>query len=87
MATRDSVDNLLQRCEDVLRFANDQYEISSTQQHFNDDTFTEALQQMEEVYNDIAKMAHSANGQQRDQLHRMRLQIQQAQNKMILLGH
>jgi hypothetical protein len=85
MATRDSMDELKQQCEDVLTFANDQYQESSLQEQYNDDNFIQALQQLENAYNDIAIMAHSANGQQREELHRMRLQIQQVQNKMILL--
>lgn len=87
MATRQSVDELIQQCEDVLRFAHDQYTESSLQEHYNDDNYTQALQQLEEAYNNLAKLAHSANGQQREQLHRMRLQLQQAQNQMILLNH
>ncbi|WP_428911270.1 YtzC family protein [Niallia sp. Krafla_26] len=87
MATRDSMEELKQKCEDVLRFANDQYQESSLQQQYNDDNYIQALQQLEGAYNDIATMAHSANGQQREELHRLRLQIQQVQNKMILLQH
>jgi hypothetical protein len=85
MATRESVEQLIQQCEDAIRFANDQYTISSTQQHYNDNEYVQALQQLEDAYNDLAKLAHSANGQQREQLHRMRLQLQQMQNQMILL--
>jgi hypothetical protein len=85
MATRESVEQLIQQCEDAIRFANDQYTISSTQQHYNDNEYVRALQQLEDAYNDLAKLAHSANGQQREQLHRMRLQLQQMQNQMILL--
>ena len=87
MATRDSMNELKQKCEDVLRFANDQYQESSLQQHYNDDNYIQALQQLEGAYNDIATMAHSANGQQRQELHRLRIQVQQAQNKMNLLNH
>jgi len=87
MATRQSIDELMQKCEDVLRFAHNQYTESSTQEHYNDDNYTEALQQLEGTYNEIAQLAHSANGQQREQLHRMRLQVQQVQNQMILLDH
>jgi hypothetical protein len=87
MATRQSVDSMLQKCEDVMEFANDQFTMSSKQEHYNDVQYTEALQQLEDTYNEIAKLAHSANGQQREQLHRMRLQIQQMQNQMILLEH
>ena len=86
MATRDSMNELKQQCEDVLNFANQQYQESSLQQQYNDDNYIQALQQLEGAYNDIAIMAHSANSQQREELHRMRLQIQQAQNNMILLN-
>jgi hypothetical protein len=86
MATRASMDALIQQCEDVIRYAQDQFKESSLQEQYNNDDYTDALQQLEQTYQDIAKMAHSANGQQRDQLHRMRLQIQQLQNNMILEG-
>nr|WP_295970940.1 YtzC family protein [uncultured Bacillus sp.] len=85
MATRQSVDKLMQKCEDAIRFANDQYSISSTQEHYNDEQHVQALQQLEGAYNDLVTLAHSANGQQREQLHRMRLALQQTQNQMILL--
>ncbi|MFJ7729523.1 YtzC family protein [Neobacillus sp. NPDC097160] len=84
MATRDSMNDLMQQVEDAIRYAEEQYKQSSLQEHYNDDNYTNALQQLEETYQDIAKMAHSANSQQREQLHRMRLQLQQLQNSMIL---
>ncbi|MEH7013644.1 YtzC family protein [Neobacillus niacini] len=87
MATRDSMDSLMQQCEDAIRYASDQYAESSLQEHYNNDDYTKALMELEQTYQDIAKMAHSANSQQREQLHRMRLQIQQLQNTMILQGH
>ncbi|MCM3116564.1 YtzC family protein [Neobacillus sp. MER 74] len=86
MATRDSMDELMQQVEDTVRFAQEQYKQSSLQEHYNDDDYTKALQQLEDTYQDIAKMAHSANSQQREQLHRMRLQLQQLQNTMVLEG-
>lgn len=87
MATRQSVDDLIQRCEDAIRTAQEQYLEASHQEHYNDDQYTGALQGLEEVFNDLATLANSANSQQREQLHRMRLQLQQAQNNMILLRH
>ncbi|HEY2419766.1 MAG TPA: YtzC family protein [Neobacillus sp.] len=84
MATRDSMDNLMQQCEDAISFAQNQYRESSLQQHYNNDDYTKALQDLEQTYQDIAKMAQFANSQQREQLHRMRLQLQQVQNTMIL---
>ena len=86
MATRDSMDNLMQQVEDAIRYAEEQYKQGSLQEQYNDDDYTKALQQLEDTYQDITKMANSANSQQRDQLHRMRLQLQQLQNTMILEG-
>ncbi|MEH7544396.1 uncharacterized protein DUF2524 [Neobacillus bataviensis] len=87
MATRDSMDNLMQQVEDTIRYAEEQYKQSSLQEQYNDDGYTNALQQLEQTYQDICKLAHSANPQQREQLHRMRLQIQQLQNSMIIEVH
>jgi hypothetical protein len=87
MATRESMESLMQKCEDTLRFAQNQYKESSLQQHYNNDDYQKALQELEETYQDICTMAHSANSQQREQLHRMRLQLQQIQNTMILQGY
>jgi hypothetical protein len=84
MATRDSMDDLLQQCEDAISFAQNEFRESSLQQEYNNDDYTKALQGLEHTYQDIAKMAQFANSQQRDQLHRMRLQLQQLQNTMIL---
>jgi hypothetical protein len=86
MATRESVDNLLQQCEDAISFAQEQYKESSLQEQYNNDDYTTALQGLEKAYQDVAHLAHSANAQQREQLHRMRLQLQQLQNTMILQG-
>ena len=86
MATRDSMENLTQQVEDTIRFAEEQYKQSSMQEQYNDDNYIQALQQLEQTYQDIATMAHSANGPQREQLHRMRLLVQQMQNSMILKG-
>ncbi|MBS4215300.1 MULTISPECIES: YtzC family protein [Neobacillus] len=86
MATRDSMENLTQQVEDCLRHAEEQYKQSSLQEHYNDNDYTTALQNLEQTYQDICTMAHSANGQQREQLHRMRLQVQQLQNSLILQG-
>lgn len=87
MATRQSMDDLLQRCENALHFAQEQYSEGAKQEHYNDIEYTNAMQGIEDAYNDLATMAHSANAQQREELHRMRLQLQQCQNNMTLLEH
>ncbi|MBE3570805.1 MAG: YtzC family protein [Bacillales bacterium] len=87
MATRDSVDHFLQTCEDVILKVQEQYEEGSLQGHYHDVEYHEAMQELENLYNKWLQIYNSANPQQREQLHRKRLQIQDMQNKMILLNH
>ncbi|MFT4414913.1 YtzC family protein [Fredinandcohnia humi] len=84
MATRQSVEAFLQRCEDSIRNAQEQMNIARQQEHYNTTEYTDAQMQLEEVTNELAKLSQSCNGQQREQLHRMRLQLQQLQNDMTL---
>ncbi|MEH7387344.1 YtzC family protein [Bacillus sp. JJ1521] len=84
MATRQSVEAFLQRCEDSLRNAQEQITIARRQEAYNATEYTDAQMQLEEVTNELAKLAMNCNGQQREQLHRMRLQLQQLQNDMTL---
>lgn len=86
MATRDSIEQFLQQCEEVIHFADEQYKEGSKQEFYGEVEYTEAMQQLEEVYDDLMRMYPSANAQQREQLHRARLRLQQIQNKMIV-GH
>ncbi|AKO94478.1 YtzC family protein [Priestia filamentosa] len=87
MATRQSVDNLLQQCEDSLRYAKGQLSEGMKQEHYNATEYTKAQEMLEQSYMNLEEMAHSANDQQREQLYRMRLQIQQLQNEMILTDY
>lgn len=85
MATHESMASLFEKCNAVLRNAETQYIISSRQDDYNDENFDIAMKELEDAYNEIAKMSLSANDHQREDLHRMRLQIQQLQNQMTLL--
>jgi hypothetical protein len=62
MATRASMDALIQQCEDVIRYAQDQLKESSLQEHYNNDDYTNALQQLEQTYQDIARMLMVSSG-------------------------
>ena len=85
MATRQSVDEHLQHCEDAITNAEEEYNKARRQEYWDDEMFTSSLLRLEDAYNDLEKLAHSCNDQQREQLHRMRLQLQQWQNKMMLM--
>ncbi|MED4016102.1 YtzC family protein [Sutcliffiella cohnii] len=87
MATRDSVEQFIQQCEDAIRYAEDQYSNAEQQEHYNDTEFTKAQEMLEQTYNDLMHLSLSCNAQQREQLNRMRLQLQQLQNQMTLLDH
>ncbi|RFB17876.1 DUF2524 family protein [Bacillus sp. HNG] len=84
MATRQSVEAFMQRCEDSLRNAQEQINTARRQEAYNATEYTDAQMQLEDVTNELAKLAQSCNDQQREQLHRMRLQLQQLQNDMTL---
>jgi hypothetical protein len=86
MATRQSVDEHLQRCTQAIDYAREQYQTGAQQEHYNETEYTKALQELENAVNDINHLSLSANDQQQDQLYRMRLQLQELQNKMILKG-
>ncbi|QFT90280.1 hypothetical protein FIU87_16570 [Bacillus sp. THAF10] len=85
MATRDSVEQFIQQCEDTLRTAHAQYREAQQLEHYNGTEFTQAQEQIEATYNDLMHLSQSCNAQQREQLNRMRLQLQSLQNDMTLL--
>ncbi|TYR82077.1 DUF2524 family protein [Priestia megaterium] len=87
MTTRQAVDKLIQQCEDALRYAQSQLTEGMKQEHYNDTEYTKAQQGLENAYKELEEFSHSANAQQREQLYRMRLQIQQMQNQMITTVH
>ncbi|WP_265605887.1 YtzC family protein [Bacillus velezensis] len=84
MATRQSVDEHLQRSEQAYEFANEQFITASKQEHYNDNEYSEAQMMLENAVNELNKLSLSANDQQRERLYRMRLRLQTLQNNMIL---
>lgn len=87
MATRESVNECLEKCKTTLTFAEDQYKAASLQEHFNDDEYIQAKLQLEQVDIDLEKIMNSASDLQRDTLERMQIQVHELQNKMTTLRH
>jgi hypothetical protein len=87
MATRDSVDHFLQTFENVTLKAKNQYQEGALQGHYHDVEYSEAMLELEDLYNQLLQLYNSANPQQKELLYRKRLQLQDLQNKMILLNH
>jgi polyhydroxyalkanoate synthesis regulator phasin len=87
MATRQSVEEHIQMAVDAINYAEDQFTEAKRQEHYNQTEYTKAQQQLEEVLLDLGKLALSGNTQQKEQVERMRLQIQHIQNEMIIYPH
>ncbi|WP_042345187.1 DUF2524 family protein [Bacillus massiliigorillae] len=87
MATRESVDNCLLHCNEALEIANQQYSEAAKQEHYNDEDYIQSQQLLQLAANELQLMAHSCNDQQREQLNRMKIQIEQMQHDMITLRH
>lgn len=87
MATRQSVEDCMERCQQALSYANEQYLEGMRQEHYHDKEYAKAQQKLQDALSEVEKLGLSANDQQREQLYRMRLQLQDLQNDMILLDH
>ncbi|CAM4235610.1 YtzC family protein [Lederbergia lenta] len=87
MATRQSIEDCMNRCESAILVAEEQYNQASRQEHYYDVEFSEAQQQLETAVMEIEKLSDSSNAQQREQLYRTRLKVQQLQNKMMVTNH
>ncbi len=87
MATRQSIGMCIQQCENALSYAQDQYQDGSRQEHYGDETYVQSQATLQEAMNDLEKLLSSSNDQQREQLYRMRMQLQQMQYNMVRLDH
>lgn len=87
MATRQLIEQFINRCESAIINAEEQYDLGSRQEHYHDIEYGDAMQELEAMLVQLRKISDSANHEQRERLHRVRLKIQQLQNKMILLNH
>lgn len=84
VTTRDSMDSFLNECASVMTMAEEQWESSARQEHYEDEAYSEAMQNLESILFRLEKMQDSANSQQREQLNRARIRLLEQQNKMIL---
>jgi len=87
MTTRKAMEKFLSKCEQTLEFAEEQYIDGLKQGHYMDNEYSQAQAMLEDAYNELLAIYRSSNSQQRERLHRMRLKIQDLQNKMTLLDH
>lgn len=83
MTTRKAMDEFMEKAEQAMDFAEEQYKEFSKQEHANDDEFTSALQQLELIHKELSSIHNSSTDQQREDLRRMRMRLEDLQHRMI----
>ncbi|MCD5325041.1 MULTISPECIES: DUF2524 family protein [Pontibacillus] len=84
MATRDSIENMVEVAKRKMEAAREQLEQANQVGYQPSDEYSQVQLGLEEAETEIQKLMHSANHQQKDQLHRLHLQVTQVLNDMIL---
>ncbi|UOQ48085.1 YtzC family protein [Gracilibacillus caseinilyticus] len=84
MATRDSVENLLIEGQHIIQQAEEQLDMSNRSQFTMNEDYTNAHLELEKLSQSIDRVMKSANPQQREQLHRFQLVVNEKLNDMIL---
>ncbi|MBM7570894.1 DUF2524 family protein [Aquibacillus albus] len=84
VATRESVYALIEKANQALSYAEEQLKVTNRNGFEIDASYSEAQLQLSEVEQEIQKLMASANHQQREQLHRLHLRVNQYLNDMVL---
>ncbi|WP_226035834.1 DUF2524 family protein [Aquibacillus saliphilus] len=84
MATRQAVEDLIDKANEYLLTAGEQLDITNRNGFEIDDSYSQAQRNLSEVEQEIQNMMDSANHQQRDQLHRLHLKVSHYMNDMVL---
>lgn len=83
MTTRKAMEEFMEKAEQAIDYAEGQYKEFSKQEHANDDEYTKALQQLELIHKELSTVHNSSTDQQREDLRRMRMRMEDLQHKMI----
>ncbi|WP_186575864.1 DUF2524 family protein [Aquibacillus kalidii] len=84
MATRESVDNLIQRANQCITEAEQQLSITNRNGNEVDSAYSEVQRKLGDIEAEIQQMKNSASHEQRDQLHRTHMAVSNYMNDMIL---
>ncbi|GAA5417717.1 hypothetical protein Pryu01_02792 [Paraliobacillus ryukyuensis] len=84
MATRQSIENIIEKAENVLSEAKDQLNVANRNGYEINESYDRAQRHLSNLDAEINKLMDSANHQQREQLHRLHLQVSAYLNDMIL---
>lgn len=84
MATRDSIDRLLEEGQQLVQQAEEQLELSNRNNFIMDEEYTSAHVELEALAQRIDRVLQSANPQQREQLQRFQFIVNEKLNDLIL---
>ncbi|MCT2535830.1 YtzC family protein [Aquibacillus koreensis] len=84
VATRESVDNIIQQANQCIENAEEQLDISNRNGYEINSEYSNVQRELANVENEIRKLMDSASHQQRDQLHRIHLVVTNYMNDMVL---
>lgn len=87
MAERHAIERCINEAEQAMEYAKQQLELGMRQEHYNKMNYSDAQLQLEKAYTEMETMEHYATAEQRDQLYRARLAVQQLQHQMIVTPH
>src|SRR5699024_4665474 len=83
MATRDAMEHLLTEGQQIIQQAEEQLDMSNRNEFKINENYTNAHLELEQLVQKIEKMMGSANAQQKDELHRFQLLVNEKLNDMI----
>lgn len=83
MTTRDSMKELLSSSEKILGQAEEQLELSNRGTFQMNEDYRNAQLELETLSHKIDRMMNSANAQQKEELHRLQLLVNERLNDMI----
>lgn len=84
MTTRDSVENLIIEGQHIIQQAEEQLDMSNRNEFKINEDYTNAHLELEQLSQRIDRMMDSANSQQKEQLYRFQLVVNEKLNDMIL---
>ncbi len=87
MGDRSSIDKTIEMAQEALGYAQEQFDLGQQQEHYNDIEYSQAQQLLETALMELEKLERLAVPEQKEELYRTRIQLQQLQSKMIITPH
>ncbi|GGE77865.1 DUF2524 family protein [Priestia taiwanensis] len=87
MGDRSAIQETLSMAQEAMDLAKEQLDIGRLQESYNGIEYSQAQQLLETATLEVEKLERLAVSEQKDELYRKRLQLQQLQNEMIITPH